>query len=99
MSTAVVFVAALWLGQTPEAPAAPESAAPLQAPPQAPPQAPEEPKPEPKKPEEYLPPLTDTQRERARAYIEEMKRDPKGAYAGISWYCNDGTEQLPKLDA
>lgn len=37
--------------------------------------------------------------DKAVAWIEEMKSNPRGPYGGISWFCNDGTVLPPKLSA
>lgn len=41
------------------------------------------------------PPLTDEQTALARAAIAEMKRDPRGPYLRIRWFCADGTVHPP----
>ncbi len=47
---------------------------------------------------DVLTPLTDKQKEQARQLVAGMVKNPRGPYSGISWFCNDGTEQLPKLN-
>ncbi len=42
-------------------------------------------------------PLTDKDRARAMGWVEAMKEDARGPYAGVMWFCNDGTMQPPKL--
>ena len=42
-----------------------------------------------------LEPLTDAQTEQARNALATMKKNPKGPYQRLRWYCNDGTVQPP----
>jgi len=48
--------------------------------------------------DDWAPLLTDGERVRAQELIAAMQKNPRGPYVGISWYCNDGTEQLPHLN-
>lgn len=43
----------------------------------------------------FPPPLSDEQAAFARSAIAEMKRDPRGPYLRIRWFCADGTVQPP----
>ncbi|MEZ4270944.1 MAG: PEP/pyruvate-binding domain-containing protein [Myxococcota bacterium] len=45
---------------------------------------------------DFSSPLSPEVVEQAKTWIDAMKENPRGPYAGISWYCNDGTTQLPK---
>ncbi|MEZ0313746.1 MAG: PEP/pyruvate-binding domain-containing protein [Myxococcota bacterium] len=40
--------------------------------------------------------LTADQIQKAKAWVAEMQANYKGPYGGIMWYCNDGTEVVPK---
>lgn len=43
-----------------------------------------------------LPPLTDQEVQEARTLIGAMKRDAKGPYLRLRWFCNDGTVHPPQ---
>lgn len=45
------------------------------------------------------PPLTDARAERVRAALERMRRDPRGPYLRVRWFCNDGTVLAPEPGA
>lgn len=40
--------------------------------------------------------LTAAQLTQFKAWLDEMRSNERGPYQGVAWYCNDGTEQLPK---
>src|SRR5688500_15948637 len=83
----------LLLSQAPPPPAAADAVPPASSPTPTP-----LPPPAPKKPDVYVPAVTEKQREFAKQALAQMAENPRGAYSGISWYCNDGTEQPPKLN-
>ncbi len=46
--------------------------------------------------QDYLPPLQEAQIAEVRATLEAMKRDARGPYLRIRWFCADGTVQPPQ---
>ena len=43
-----------------------------------------------------IPELTASQQAEARRLIEQIKKDPRGPYGPIRWYCNDGRVLPPQ---
>lgn len=43
-----------------------------------------------------LEPLSEAERASAQKRIDDMRQNPRGPYAGVSWFCADGTMQPPR---
>ncbi|MBI5511760.1 MAG: hypothetical protein HY903_23640 [Deltaproteobacteria bacterium] len=50
-------------------------------------------------PPDFIRPLSDREKKRATALIEGWKVSPRGPYSGVLWFCNDGQQLEPKLNA
>jgi len=46
--------------------------------------------------QEFPPPLSEAQVVSVRAALDSMKRDPRGPYFWIRWFCNDGSVLTPE---